>query len=131
MRWNKAIILLVSLMIMLSLTVMVFAKDPANKEKNVSKTLVPDAKLLDINQIEAWVSNDGGFGQNPATGGDGFYFPKGQRRLSRTAHPGDHGDVVEGNLQVQILKIMLSGPFDEDGSVLHGFWVSFEGSSPD
>jgi hypothetical protein len=84
MRWNKAIILLVSLMIMLSLTAVVFAKDPKGdgKDKVISKPSEYANAILDINNIECWVMNEGSFGTNPTTGGDGFYFPKGQRTLS-------------------------------------------------
>ena len=85
MRLNKALILLFSLVLMLSLTAGVLYAEE-NKDKNegnrVSKTQVLSSAMLDINQIECWVLNDGGFGTTPDAGADGFYFPKGQRTLS-------------------------------------------------
>ncbi len=60
------------------------AGDPPDKEKTraTSKSMAEDAKLLDINQIDCWIQNDGTVGENPQTGGDGFYFPAGQRTIS-------------------------------------------------
>lgn len=80
-----------SLILMLSLVVGVsFAKDEEGKGKTVPKTMgkssalldIKSSALLDINMIECYVTNDGSFGEHPTTGGDGFYFPKGQRTLS-------------------------------------------------
>ena len=85
MRLNKALILLFSLVLMLSMTAGVLYAEE-NKDRNegnrVSRTQVASSAMLDINQIECWVLNDGGFGTTPDAGTDGFYFPKGQRTLS-------------------------------------------------
>jgi hypothetical protein len=47
-----------------------------------NKTTAADAQLLDVNNIACYISNDGGFGEHPSTGGDGCYFPAGQTDLS-------------------------------------------------
>lgn len=62
MRLNKALILLFSLVLMLSLTAgILYAEE--NKDRNegnrVSRTQVASSAMLDINQIECWVLNDG------------------------------------------------------------------------
>jgi hypothetical protein len=89
MRLNKTLLLLMSLVLMLSLTIGVgFAKE--EKDNKVPKTVgmssalldIKSSELLDINMIECYITNDGSFGENPVTGADGFYFPKGQRTLS-------------------------------------------------
>jgi len=56
-------------------------------DKKVLGSVSWDAKLLDINNIECWVSNRGGFGENPSTGSNGFYYPKGQRSLTMIYTP--------------------------------------------
>lgn len=38
--------------------------------------------MLDVNSIACWIQNDGSIGENPSTGGDGFYYPSGQDELS-------------------------------------------------
>ncbi|MBN1894306.1 T9SS type A sorting domain-containing protein [bacterium] len=51
-------------------------------KSNLAKPAITDAQTLDINQIECFIQNDGHFAENPATGGDGFFYPKGQRNTS-------------------------------------------------
>ncbi len=83
MRWNKPILLLISVVLLVAMTVGAFAKEGIDKRGvQVSKTMKADYTFLDINQIECYIQNDGTFGENPQTGGDGFYFPRGQRTLS-------------------------------------------------
>jgi hypothetical protein len=55
---------------------------PKDGKPKTSKTLVKSSDLLNINKIDCYVQNDGSIGENPTTGGDGFYFPAGQRTLS-------------------------------------------------
>lgn len=43
---------------------------------------------------------------------------KGKGRLTRTTHPCDHGDMIKGNFQVQILEIILAGTFELDEPLL-------------
>jgi len=49
---------------------------------SLNKPVITDAQTLDVNQIECFIQNDGHFAENPATGGDGFFYPKGQRNNS-------------------------------------------------
>jgi hypothetical protein len=46
------------------------------------KVAVKDHAVLDVNNIDCYVINDGSVGENPATGGDGFFFPSGQQEKS-------------------------------------------------
>ena len=41
-----------------------------------------DARIMDVNQIDCYIQNNGKIGENPQTGGNGFYYPKGQRYIS-------------------------------------------------
>ena len=45
---------------------------------------------------------------------------KGKRRLARPADPGDHRDLIQRDLQIQVLEIMLSGAKYTDRLVAHG-----------
>ena len=71
-----------------ALLIMLYASASAQEvcvdkpERPVRKVMAKDAAVLDINNIDCWVQNDGSIGENPATGGDGFYFPAGQEELS-------------------------------------------------
>lgn len=70
------------------LLVMALAVGTAVAEKNINhngrlnKPTVTDTKLLDVNEIECFIQNNGPLGENPATGGDGCFYPKGQRERS-------------------------------------------------
>jgi hypothetical protein len=57
------------------------AAAPAGKAK-AAKPAVVDAQIMDVNQIECYIQNNGKIGENPTTGGDGFFYPKGQRNAS-------------------------------------------------
>ena len=48
----------------------------------LNKPTTTDYKIIDINEIECFVQNSGPLAENPATGGDGFFYPKGQRTTS-------------------------------------------------
>ena len=52
------------------------------RKGSLNKPVITDAQTLDVNQIECFIQNDGHFAENPATGGDGFFYPKGQRNNS-------------------------------------------------
>ena len=54
----------------------------ADKNKHIKQSAIQDGKLLDVNQVECCLQNNGTLGENPATGGNGFFFPKGQRERS-------------------------------------------------
>jgi hypothetical protein len=57
------------------------AAAPAGKAK-LAKPAVVDAAIMDVNQIECYIQNNGKIGENPTSGGDGFFYPKGQRNAS-------------------------------------------------
>jgi hypothetical protein len=57
------------------------AAAPAGKAKPV-KPAVVDAQILGVNQIDCYIQNNGKIGENPQSGGDGFFYPKGQRNTS-------------------------------------------------
>jgi len=57
------------------------AAAPAGKAK-LAKPAVVDAQIMDVNQIECYIQNNGKIGENPTSGGDGFFYPKGQRNAS-------------------------------------------------
>ena len=79
MRLNKPMLFLLAMIAAVAFT----APAPSQRGKaKVSKAQVDDYKIMDINMIECYIQNNGKIGENPATGGDGFYFPKGQRNTS-------------------------------------------------
>jgi len=70
--------------------------------------------------------------QAPGIGGDRFEVAalglgveggEGQRRLARAGHPGEHHQGVAGDVDVDVLEVVLAGATDADeagGSVQHG-----------
>jgi hypothetical protein len=79
MRLNKPMLFLLAMVAAVAFT----APAPSQRGKaKVSKTQVEDFKIMDINMIDCYVQNNGKIGENPATGGDGFYYPRGQRYSS-------------------------------------------------
>ena len=61
----------------------------AEQEKDrIGKKTVSHHEILDVNEIECFIQNDGCLGENPATGGDGFFYPAGQREKSLIYHAG-------------------------------------------
>jgi hypothetical protein len=45
-------------------------------------SVLVDAQLLDVNNIECYLSNNGIFAENPYTNSNGFFYPQGQRERS-------------------------------------------------
>jgi len=43
---------------------------------------IADSAVLNVNNIECYIQNNGKIGEHPETGGDGFFYPKGQRNSS-------------------------------------------------
>lgn len=84
MRNLKSIPLIGAVLVVLLLVANSIWSQECEKEikERVYKTTATDAQLLDVNNVACYFSNDGGFGENPATGGDGCYFPAGQSELS-------------------------------------------------
>ncbi|MBN2200909.1 hypothetical protein JW777_03035, partial [bacterium] len=80
MRLNKPMLFLLVLIGAAALSVRL-AASPAGKAK-LAKPAVVDAAIMDVNQIECYIQNNGKIGENPASGGDGFFYPKGQRNAS-------------------------------------------------
>lgn len=80
MRLNKPMLFLLVLMGAAALSVRLAAA-PAGKAK-LAKPAVYDAQIMDVNQIECYIQNNGKIGENPTSGGDGFFYPKGQRNAS-------------------------------------------------
>jgi hypothetical protein len=75
------------------------------KKKEVSKHVSFNAKAIDANRIACFIYNDGTFGVNPETGGDGCYFPAGQEDLSVLYSAGLW---VLGKVQVDTLRMLYS-----------------------
>jgi len=48
----------------------------------VDKKSVLHHEVLNINEVECFIQNAGPLGENPATGGNGFFYPAGQRSRS-------------------------------------------------
>jgi len=61
---------------------MIHAERSDRNRTQLSKPTVTDSKMLDVNEIECFIQNVGPLGENPATGGNGFFYPKGQRERS-------------------------------------------------
>jgi hypothetical protein len=60
----------------------VFSELRAPVPAEFRKAAVSDMRILDVNAVECYVQNNGKIAENPATGGNGFFFPKGQREKS-------------------------------------------------
>jgi hypothetical protein len=56
--------------------------DKLKKNHSPSDNTPTASRIIDVNNMEMWVQSDGTFGENPYTGGDGLYYPKGQRNHS-------------------------------------------------
>lgn len=84
MRLNKPMLFLLVLIAAAAFTAQLVAAPAASErgKAKVSKVQSDDYKIMDINMIDCYVQNTGKIGENPATGGDGFYFPRGQRNSS-------------------------------------------------
>ncbi len=80
MRLNKPMLFLLVLIGAAALSVRLAAA-PAGKAK-LAKPAIVDAAVMDVNQIECYIQNNGKIGENPESGGDGFFYPKGQRNQS-------------------------------------------------
>jgi hypothetical protein len=84
MRLNKPMLFLLAMIAAVAFTAQSIAAPAASErgKAKVSKVQTTDFKIMDINMIDCYVQNNGKIGENPATGGDGFFYPKGQRNTS-------------------------------------------------
>jgi len=105
MRLARVILLFV---ILFSIIIPLKAQDKHMilKEYNqVSKSLDVNAEMMDINRVGCYFFNDGTFGRNPQTGGNGCYFPSGQEERSVIYSAGLW---VLGKVQVDTLRFLYS-----------------------
>jgi len=105
MRLAKAIL---TIFILFSLIASINAQDKdmvLNKYNEVSRSLGVDAEIMDINRVGCYIFNDGTFGRNPQTGGNGCYFPAGQEERSVIYSAGLW---VLGKVQVDTLRFLYS-----------------------
>ncbi|MDM7926962.1 MAG: T9SS type A sorting domain-containing protein [bacterium] len=80
MRAQKTILFFLILIGMAAWSVRLSAA-PGGKAVPAGPAVV-DAAVMDVNQIECYIQNNGKFGEDPVTGGDGFFYPAGQRQNS-------------------------------------------------
>ena len=72
-----------SLLILAAVTTLAAPLESARSGKNgPARPAVNDAQIMDVNRIECYIQNTGRIGENPSTGGDGFFYPAGQRLTS-------------------------------------------------
>ena len=69
-------------------TLSIRAEDPPGKKKVQAKTLIRDARVLDINNIDCYVLNDGSVGENPQTGETASISPPASERFLLSIPPG-------------------------------------------
>ncbi len=69
----------------LILTCLCFIRVAAAPTDGRSRSASPDVvdlAVLGVNQIDCYIQNNGKIGERSSSGGDGFFYPKGQRNTS-------------------------------------------------
>ncbi|MDZ7260546.1 MAG: T9SS type A sorting domain-containing protein [candidate division KSB1 bacterium] len=85
--------LVVPMVVLFLASSVILAKNNEGKgTMSLKKITTLDHKLIDVNQIAAWMSNDGILCSDPVTGQSGLYFPKGA--------PPDHTVIYTAGLWV-------------------------------
>lgn len=73
---NKWAILLIPVLVLMFFG-LAMAKADGNGLRSLHKSATFDAKMIDVNQISAWIPNDGLLCSDPSTGQSGLWYPKG------------------------------------------------------
>ncbi|MDQ3022652.1 MAG: T9SS type A sorting domain-containing protein [Bacteroidota bacterium] len=105
------------LIIVSSLTVFSF-KPTNDNPKQQTENQITDSRLLDVNNISTWFSNNGSFNRDPLTGNAGFEWPKGSAKSARYASGLWLGAKVGNDTLVAIAEYdyeYLSGYIDNNG----------------
>lgn len=90
---KKRIFLWVPILLLFLVTNLVFSKEEGSKRPmKLQKTMGLDHKMIDVNQIASWISNDGILCSDPSTGQSGLFYPKGS--------PTDHAVIYTAGLWV-------------------------------
>jgi len=88
------VLLVIPILVLLLIGDVVVAKVANNSSlkspNSLNKAMAIDHKLIDVNQIAAWMSNDGILCSDPVTGQSGLYYPKGA--------PSDHTVIYTAGL---------------------------------
>ncbi len=88
------VLLVIPILVLLLIGNVVVAKVADNSSlkspNSLNKAMTIDHKLIDVNQIAAWMSNDGILCSDPVTGQSGLYYPKGA--------PSDHAIIYTAGL---------------------------------